>query len=98
MKLFVFLFVAVSTWTWSLAAQTATLPKLGANISRSFAYTCPPTDTSCSPYVDYSGVPAYAYTDSQGQRTAFANWVRDQQLPALRAAGLSILRIFFSPG
>jgi hypothetical protein len=81
-----------------LAAQTATLPRLGVNISRSFVYTCQPGDPTCSPYVEYSGIPAYAYTDSRGQRTAFANWVRDQALPALKTSGLSLLRIFFSPG
>jgi hypothetical protein len=78
-----------------LAAQT---PHLGVNISRGFAYTCPATDSTCSPYVDYSGIPAYAYTDAQGQRTPFANWVRDQALPPLHTAGFATLRIFFSPG
>jgi hypothetical protein len=77
---------------------TAQAPHLGVNISRGFAYTCPATDSTCSAYVDYSGIPAYAYTDAQGQRTPFANWVRDQALPPLSAAGFTTLRIFFSPG
>ncbi|GEM_PF-7004716 len=79
-------------------AQLPVQPKLGVNVSRGFEYTCPANDATCSPYVDYSGIPAFAYTDSQGQRTPFANWVRDQALPPLHAQGFSILRIFFSPG
>ncbi len=85
-------------FTAACAAQTATLPRLGVNISRSFAYTCPPTDSTCAPYVDYSAIPAYAYTDAQGQRTPFSNWVRDQALPALTSQGFRELRLFFSPG
>jgi len=81
-----------------LPAQTVAQPRLGVNISRSFVYACPATDATCSPYVEYSAIPAYAYTDSQGNRTPFANWVRDQALPTLSASGLSVLRIFFSPG
>jgi hypothetical protein len=81
-----------------LAAQAPATPRLGVNISRGFAYTCPATDSTCSPYVDYAAIPAYSYTDAQGQRTPFANWVRDQALPPLKSAGMSVLRIFFSPG
>src|SRR5260221_4075374 len=74
------------------------LPKLGANIGWSFVYTCPINDANCAPYVEYAAVPAYAYTDRQGNRTSFANWVRDTALPDLKAKGMVFIRMFFSPG
>src|SRR5258708_38920887 len=98
MRVFLAALAVLGAFGHSLAGQTATLPRLGVNISRSFAYTCPANDATCAPYVDYSGIPAYAYTDAQGQRTPFANWVRDSALPSLTSQGFRDLRIFFSPG
>ncbi len=78
--------------------QSADLPRFGVNIGWGFIYTCPASDSSCAPGVEYTVVPAFAYTDAQGQRTAFANWVSGTALADLRNKGMRFLRIFFSPG
>lgn len=80
-------------------AQTTDLPGRGVNIAWGFVYACPAVgDPTCAPNVEYSALAAYAYTDPQGNRTAFANWVRDVALPWLAADNLRFLRMFFTPG
>lgn len=81
-----------------MRAQTADVPALGVNIAWGFVFTCPAGDPTCAPNVEYSALAAYAYTDAQGNRTRFADWVRNVALPSLRVSDLRTLRMFFSPG